>query len=79
MAELIYQKKTVVKMLGDPVMSMSNIDPIFWVACGPSTDLFSGRIIVTKISGKFQIVYLCDLKLFIMRISISYQRFGKHK
>ena len=55
MAELIYQKKTVVKMLGDPAMSMSNIDPIFWVACDLSTDLYNGRIIVTNMSSKFQI------------------------
>ena len=54
-AELIYQKKTVVKMLGDPAMSMSNIDPIFWVACDLSTDLYNGRIIVTNMSSKFQI------------------------
>ena len=39
----------------------------------PSVDMFSGQIIVQNMSGKFQIVYLCDFKLFIMRISTSYQ------
>ena len=38
-----------------------------------SVDMFSGQIIVQNMSGKFQIVYLCDFKLFIMRISTSYQ------
>ena len=35
----------------------------------PSVDLYSGQIIVENMSGKLQIVYLCDLKLFIWRIS----------
>ena len=39
----------------------------------PCTDLYSGQILVPNVLGKFQIVYLCDLKLFIMRISTSYQ------
>ena len=35
----------------------------------PYADLYSGQIIVRNMSGKFQIVYLCGLKAFIMRIS----------
>ena len=30
----------------------------------PCVDMYSGRIIVRNMTGRFQIVYLCDLKLF---------------
>ena len=39
----------------------------------PSVDLYSGQIIVKNMSDKLQIVYLCDLKSFIMGIATSYQ------
>ena len=45
----------------------------------PSVDLYSGQIIVKNMSDTFQIVYLCDLKPFIMGIAASYQQFGNHK
>ena len=39
----------------------------------PSVDLYSGQILVRSMSGKFQSVYFCDLIIFTLRISASYQ------
>ena len=38
-----------------------------------SVDLYSGQILVWSMSGKFQSVYFCDLILFTLNISASYQ------